>query len=96
MSTDMGKGQKRYLRFIKKAKKDGKTHAEANALWKQEKESKAKPKGTKVVSKSKPKSKPKTKRESGFVRPKDLWQKLHRTTSRSRVNLKTIQNELKR
>ncbi|MBA7661920.1 hypothetical protein ES703_69940 [subsurface metagenome] len=96
MSDPMDKGRKKFDRFMKKHKKAGKSHAEALDLWRKEKGVETKPKGTKVVSKPKSKSKPKTKRESGFVRPKDLWQKLHRTTSRSRVNLKTIQKGINR
>ena len=87
------KGQKKYLKYIKKAKKDGKTHAEALDGWRKKKGLKDPAKGSKVSStdsEGKPAKKRPKKRESGFIRPKTRKDKLTVKLSRQRVDIDVI------
>ena len=93
MSDKMAAGKKKYQKFMDKNKAAGKSHAESLDLWRKTKGTKEQPESTKVSSettkpKSKKKSKPKTE---GFTRPKSVWDKLRKPTTRQRVNIQTIQ-----
>jgi len=81
-------GKQKYESFVNKQKKEGKTHKEAVALWKESKSSPQQSSSVKVVSKSKPRTK--KKRGSGFSRPKTISEKLKKSTARSRINLSSI------
>jgi len=89
MSNDMRKGRAIYDKFIKKEKAKGKTHAEANQAWKEQKGGILKEQSSSVKVSTKKRSKPR-KKEEGFQRPKSLSEKLRTTKLKFRINMNSI------